>query len=229
MADKNPGIANLISWWTLNEGAGLLRVDSHGSNDLTDVNNVGSVAGKVGNAADFEDSLSQELTHVDNASLSFGDEDFMIGGWIQLESKPGANAFAIAKWGAGTLEYALFFDPGADRFRFAVSDDGATSTIVNADSLGSPALTTWYFVLAWNDSVNNTINIQINNGTIDSIAHSGGSNDNTSTFRLGDTDFGGNFWDGLEDEVFLASRIFDADLSLATHLINSQTRGRPAM
>ena len=46
---------------------------------------------------------------------------------------------------------------------------------VNANALGLPRIGTWCFAVGWRDCVNNTLNIQVNNGTISGMAWSRGA------------------------------------------------------
>jgi hypothetical protein len=137
------------------------------------------VTGKHANAADFESTTSEFLERADNAALSTGDIDFTVAGWVYLESKPGtymviaskANAFAT-----GQAEYALYWDNAQDRFAFKICDSsggsGGVGTVL-ANNLGAPATGTWYYVAAWHDAAANTVNIQVNNGLVNSSATTG--------------------------------------------------------
>ena len=60
-SDDNPGTSNLVSSWSMDETSGT-RVDSHGSNDLTDNNTVGYVTGVISNAANFISANSENLS-----------------------------------------------------------------------------------------------------------------------------------------------------------------------
>lgn len=57
----NPGTTNLVGDWSMDEASGT-RVDSHGTNDLTDNNTVGSVTGVISNAADLVSANSEYLS-----------------------------------------------------------------------------------------------------------------------------------------------------------------------
>src|SRR4051794_40520428 len=85
-AAPSPLLANLVSYWKLDEAstgvAPVTRNDSHGTNHLTDNNTVTSAAGKLGNAAQFTAANSESLSRIDNASLRFGDEDFSLAFWF---------------------------------------------------------------------------------------------------------------------------------------------------
>jgi len=199
---------NLEAHWKLNEESGT-RVDSHGANDLADVNTVLFGTGKLGNAADFEADNAEELTIADNASLSMGDIDFTFTGWANLESK-GDLRFILGKdLSVNPESYHLSFENLADRFRFRVRSSGGEGN-VNADNLGSPSLATWYFIVAWHDATANTINIQVNDGTVDSVSFTAGSYDGTGTFYLGANNDGGKEWDGLLDSWSVWKRVLTA-------------------
>lgn len=94
---SNPGTTGLVSWWSLNETNGT-RSDCYGSNHLEDINSVGSSAGKQGNAASFVDTYSEHLSINDTASLSMGDMDFTIGGWVFLNGVTGLRTIETGNW-----------------------------------------------------------------------------------------------------------------------------------
>jgi hypothetical protein len=52
-AEPAPGLDALISWWALEEEAGNLRIDSHGSNHLIPAGSMSRLPGKQGFGADF--------------------------------------------------------------------------------------------------------------------------------------------------------------------------------
>jgi hypothetical protein len=209
---------NLIAFWELEEASGT-RVDAHGTNDLTDNNTVLQGTGKVVSCADFERDNTEYLSRADNADLSTGDIDFTIAAWVTLESFTAAHT-VWGKWGStnGVREYWLYCWTNLDRFQFTVQDgDGA----VNADALGAPSTGTWYFIVCWHDATANTVNIQVNNGTVNSVSYSFGIVDTTAPFHIGaNAENGSNHhWDGLIDQVGFWKRVLTADER--TELYNS--------
>ncbi len=180
---------SLEAFYKLDEVSGT-RLDSIGSNDLTDNNTVGSTTGVKGNAADFVQANSEYLDVVDSADLSFANESMSISCWVRLTSKP-SDMVIIGKWTArpanANREYVIRYVTGSDRFIFEVSSTGEAGGIatVVANNFGSPTAGVRYFITAWHDSVANTINIQVNNGAVNSLAHSLGIFDGTSPFALG--------------------------------------------
>ncbi len=180
-------LANLVAFWELEEASGS-RADARGSNTLTDNNTVTQAAGKVGNAAQFTASSGEYLSIADNAALSMGDIDFTIAAWVYLDTK--ANEVIAAKYRTNTSqrEYLLYYaatDGATQRFVFLVSPNGVSTNLVVANNFGEPSTSTWHFVVAWHDSVANTINIQIDDGAADSTAHSTGVFNGTDDFRIG--------------------------------------------
>lgn len=197
----------LVGMWTLDEASGT-RSDSYGTNHLTDNNTVTQATGKVGNAAQFTRANAEYLSIADNASLSMGDIDFTIACWVRWDTLIANSDGLVTKWGGTANEYALFYNSGASRIAFGV--DGGTGLVtVAANALGAPATGTWYFVVAWHDSVANTINIQVNNGTINSAAHAVGVQDSNGTFTLGQ--IAGQYLDGRLDGVAVWKRTLTSD------------------
>lgn len=194
----------LVSVWELEEASGT-RLDSHGANHLTDNNTVTSNPGKVGTAAQFTAANSEYLSIADNASLSMGDIDFTVGAWVYCDAVTG-NPAVLSKWAisGSPREYLLYRNGAA--FQFYVSNDGAGVNFIACPTV----LVTgqWYFVVAWHDSVANTINIQLDNGTVTSTAHSTGVFDGTSALFLGRE--ATNYFGGRIDQAFVSKRVLTA-------------------
>ena len=199
--EGSPGTTNLEAWWALDETSGT-RVDSHGSNDLTDNNTVlYSSDGIKNNAADFEDTNSEFLSSTDTASLSFTDEDFSIALWVKFESVSGYHTL-FAK--SATREYDAYAD----------SDGKVHWRIGNAarHSLSSDSVTTgtWYFMAFIHDATNDKAGIWLDDVYSES-AYSGGCTDTASSdFFLG-ANHAGTYIDGLLDEVAIWRQTLDSD------------------
>jgi RHS repeat-associated protein len=115
--------------------------------------------------------------------------DFTLAAWAYLDTK-GISRTVISKWDSAgnNREYLLSYNWEDNRFKLTVSNNGTATTSLKADSLGSPAVYTWYFIVAWHDSVNNTLNIQVDNGPVDSVAYTSGVFGSSAEFRLGASD-----------------------------------------
>lgn len=194
---------SLISWWSLDEASGT-RADSHGSNDLTDNNTVGSATGIVGDAASFVAANNEFLTRADNASLSTGNIDFTFAFWV---NSPGTSeGFLGKRANLSSTEYQIYRSAGT--WKFDVYSGGLVGVTESAT-----AATGWCFVVGWHDSVNDTINIQINNNTAASSSHSGGTQDSTAGFVIGNISSTTNVsaCDSEIDEVAFWKRVLTVD------------------
>lgn len=193
---------NLISYYQLNEASGD-ALDSHGSNNLTDTNTVGSAAGLVGNARDFELGNTERFTHTDNADFSVGDIAFTFAGWFKLESTAQFMGLLGKSTDSTNREYLLYFDPpNNNSLRASVTHDGSTNSNI---AIGLSLLTTgvWYYGLFQHDPVNNTLRVIVNDNWSDVPAsHSTGVFNGTGNFYLGSVHGAGTLldFDGLLDE-----------------------------
>lgn len=197
-------IDNLVAYYSLDEGIGD-AIDAHDDNDLTDNFSVGSAAGKVGNARDFEAATGHYLSIADNADLSMGDIDFTIQAWVNLESE--AFGRIVGKVDS-TAEYFIFYDDGSDRFGFQVSPDGSAVTTVTANAFGAVTAATWYHIIAWHDASANEIRIVVNAGTSDGESHTTGVFNGTNQFTISHQ---GAPFDGLIDEVGVWKRVLTSE------------------
>lgn len=188
--------SGIISYWKLDEASGT-RVDSVGSNDLSDINTVGSETGHIdipaaGLASSHVAADDEYLEGPLAGGLDFGDEDFTFAGWVKLSDVSTVNMTLFSKWDQDTatsLSYIAQYNVLLNRFRFLVSSDGSSSVVAEGTSFGAAVVDEWNFVVCWHDSVNNTINIQVNGGTVNSTATAAGVFSlNTVSFALGGQD-----------------------------------------
>lgn len=194
----------LVSYWKMDEVIGA-RVDSAGQNHL--VNNMAmaaSATGKVGNSVQFNGTgIGQAfLIATNDNSLSFVNHSFTISAWLKINTKVSMTAANKSRY-----EYALRYDASLDRFVFCIN--GIFST-VTASALGSPATNTWYHVVAWYDNAAKTKSIQVNNGTVTTVAHTTGLNVSTNDFWIGALEGWNDNWNGGIDEVKIWNRTLTA-------------------
>lgn len=194
-----------VAQWKFNNNGN----DSIGANNLTNTNSATFTTGKLGGATGATQLVaasSQYWSIADNAALSMGDVDFTICAWVYADSRPAADGI-VSKSTSGGLnvntEYTIGCQTVPNHFAFFVGD-GTTLGQVSSTSFGGPAVATWYCVIAWHDSVNDTLNIQINDGTIDSVAWTTGCPDRTGAFNIGRRYNGGQYWDGRIDNLCIA-------------------------
>lgn len=205
---------SLISAWELDEASGN-ALDSHGTNELTDTNTVGTSGGW----RDFERSNTEYFTIADNTDLSTGNIDFTFETWVNMESD--ANyLYILSKYNAGASqgEYELYYNQGIDRFTWRTSYDGTSSVWI--DSGSALSIATPYQIICWHDSVGNQIGIQVNNGTPATTSQTAGVFNSTASFQIG-TEQGSDPFDGLIRRTRMWKRLLTTDEK--TFLYNSGT------
>lgn len=205
----SPFLISLIEYYKLNEASGV-RAGSHAGLALTDNNTVGSVAGKIGTAAQFVAASSEYLSS-SSAAFVIGDIDFSISCWVYLDSK-GASRTLVSRDqvnGPGR-NYNLLYSDGTDRFTFfAFTAAGGVAGVVAADALGSPSLNTWYNIIAWHSATDNLVGIRVNDASENTVATSSAmGSSGASDFALGNSSTGHH--NGRMDEIMLASRLWTA-------------------
>jgi hypothetical protein len=200
-AETNGLLNNLIAYWPGNEVNGN-ALDLHvNALHLTDVHTVTSNPGlSYPLARQYTKANSEHHDRPgDDALLSAGDLDFTIAQAMRFDTWPvGAGFYATcAKWGylTNAKEYLAGWSAASGRLEFRVSSNGAAESTVAANALGGPLTNTWYWLVAWHDSVADTINVQVNDGIVDSAAFAAGVADKTYKFQLGAT-VATNFMDG---------------------------------
>lgn len=213
---------SLIEYWELEEASGN-RTGSHQSLVLTDTNTVAQGAGLVGNCADFERDNNETLQATDETNYGLStDTPFTWACWINLEAVPAGNfAFILSKIqqsGNFPTAYSIWYDFENVRFRFAVHiDNTPTGTVCNFSQ--SISVATWYFLVCWHNPTDDTLNIQFNNGTPESVSHAIGTAALTGPLVIGGEGGGTSSWDGLIDQVGFWKRVLTSDER--TELYNS--------
>nr|ABN71538.1 hypothetical cell surface receptor [uncultured bacterium] len=189
-----PVFDGLVSYWSFDSGWN----DQVGTNHLTNVNGVTAVPGKLGNAGDFESSSSQYLSHADPTPL--GDEDFTYALWFKRESfsQDVALITKAAYWLAINVAGQIYwYWPTSGSVAQTGGDTGNT--------------TNWIFAVAWHDAAANTLNLQINNGTVISGSTGGVTPLPLSgSVQIGHLVSPSQYFDGLIDEVGLWRRVLTA-------------------
>lgn len=201
MAAVNPTKQNLVSWWAM-ETTGT-RADSHGSNNLTDVNTVARKTGRVNYGADFEADNNEYLTINPNSSLYLEDQDFTFSFWAKNESLWFRVFFAI-NGGTGTKSYYLSLDAVTGKPTLHLSSDG---TAILASVTGSTAMNTgtWYHIVCRRSNADGKIYITMNDGTPVSANCTSGASvySPNKPFRIGVTSINADIdycYDGVIDE-----------------------------
>lgn len=190
---------SLVAYWSLDEASGT-RVDATGrGNDLSEVGTPGSTTGKISNAVDT--SSGNALSRTSTSDLVTGDVDFTQTAWIWFDSTAG-NTDIVGKWAVGGFEYTLGMN-ASSRLTFFVEPSAFDN--IAATTFGALSTSTWYFVVWWHDATADTMNICVNDGTVDTKAHSTGATAASSPFVIGQSAFGAH--DGRVDEVGFWKRV----------------------
>src|SRR5881394_3619821 len=154
--------------YKLDEASGVAAA-SFGGVDLTDNNTVTSAAGIVyPNARLYTRANSESHSAADAAIFSTGDIDFGLYCWAYFNSS-GSQQILVAKGGVGSAaaaaasEYVLqrYID---NKIYFDVGP-GSGTLYGEVGSAATVAASAWVWIAAWHDSVGNTLNLKINNGT----------------------------------------------------------------
>lgn len=210
-APPSPLLTDLVAYWKLDESSGT-RYDSHGANHLTDYNTVASATGRLGNCISYAvGNTDKYVGCADSDALSTGDIDFTIAGWFKVTGANGQGQIANKwNWNTSNREYLLDVHPSTYcRFYIATT---AQSQVGAVDSF-FPSVGDWTWICGWHDSVNNTVNVQVNGRTVVSTAHSGGViSGGTADFTIGPYSVLANYATEIDiDEVGLWKRVLTSD------------------
>ena len=204
-------LTSLVAAWKLDD-----LTDSTGrGNTLTNNNSATFNTGKIGNAVYVAAASSQYLSITSNTDVQLSSSDFTIGLWAYHSSFSGAKNIALGKDASGQREYYLFSeDTGTNnnRFKIAVFSGGAEKTAI-ANSFGDLSTATWYCVIAWWDSVAQTLNLSVNDGTTNTNNIAAALDAPASAaLNIGRRSFAGfeNYFDGRIDAVHVWKRVLSA-------------------
>lgn len=203
MAPINPGITNLIAWWTLNETSGN-RADSHtGEHTAADNNTVTYDTGKISNAAKFTRTNSEYLLVTDHDDFDVTGA-FSIGCWVKSSAAAANSDTAIFTKGDGAA-YGIHFAGTAganDHKIYFVINAGirATGTTVFNDN-------TWHFIIVVYNLT--TAKIYVDNSEDGTGNYSSAVTATADNLTVGKR--AAQYYDGLCDELFMYSKALDAD------------------
>jgi hypothetical protein len=202
---------NLVAYWKMDEASGN-REDAQAALDLTDVNTVGSAAGKISTAGDYIAANSENLTR--GGGLTTNGASRTVSLWAKPDLTGTQRGVANASNQAATPLSAgplwLMVQRATDVwavFHGAAYRDTSTPTIVAGN---------WYHLVYTFDSGTNGVVLYVNG--VSRATATAADNAVTPTH----TYFGGGFnayFDGLIDECGIWSRALTSDE--VTSLYNS--------
>jgi hypothetical protein len=201
-------LANLISYWKLDETGTVTRNDSKGSNHLATGNLPGSTTGKINLAAQFQAAVPHYLSIPSNTSLQVT-SDFTWSLWVKLTTIPPYSVI-LGKTvpGAGNMDYLIQHAAGYG-FVFQVNDNATVAVSVGTDA----ALGVWYHVVAWWDSADQKLRLRINDATtyVSTMTSPLVQTANALYFGTGDSGAGlADYLNGVLDEVGFWKRKLNA-------------------
>jgi hypothetical protein len=163
--------------------------------------------GRFGQAAKFNGTSSLISVADTGNLLDFGTSDFTIGAWVYPTANDARFIFAKGT-GGGNSQYWLRIEDTSTQLRFLTAE-GAGETQVSADSSTALKLNSWSFVAAGRRGT--THFISINGRDVKQTVGTVRNCDNANTFNLGSrSGGGGEFFQGLIDEVIIESRAWTA-------------------
>lgn len=194
-------LIDLVSYWSFQS----LQTDSTGYNGLTNTNGVTQATGLIGQAASF--------SHVSQQYLSVGSNysqnppylaSFTIDGWLMPTTVTvgSRGVFHNSQSDLNNQGYLLVISGGTLQFyTFNSGIIAAVSASITANA--------WNYFRAWYDNAAGTLNLQINNGGINSTSASGPPASSIYSLIFGTMDTGNptEYYDGLMDEFGFWNRV----------------------
>ena len=207
-----PQSANIQGHWTMDESSGNAVDSSGNANTLTDTNTVAASTDKQEGTGsrDFEAANSEFFTITDGAQTGLDiTSDMTIALWVKVESAPALNSsyhFVDKFWGAGNQRaYAFTYRNAGGTFQLQL-DQSSNGTASNTEAVNQTlTVGTWYHLAVVYTAAGGTVDFYVNavatggqqSGAPTSIHNS------TESFKLGTAAAGGNYMDGLMDDVLI--------------------------
>lgn len=133
-------------------------------------------------------SGNQFLTHETPPSSYFlGGGQFCVGVLVKFSSLASSSGIC-GQWLAGNNNrcWRFRYSSSGLRISFILSTNGTDQVIATANAFGAPSTGVWYLIFGGWDGTNAWI--QINNGTVNSIASAAPVSSSTAPFRVGEVD-----------------------------------------
>ena len=202
-ASTNPtfNVPSCIAYYEMSDAT-----DQTGSYDGTPTNVNFNVAGKFGNAGEFNGSSSLITTGITNSVIPIN-SDFTISAWVKIQST-GGFVFAEGNWNAWSTAGFGVQVVSSNRLEVSLANNGTSG----GTQVITSALTanTWIHMAATID-IGNSLKIYINGVEVDSASLSTNSRNNVSGgFYIGST-VSGYYYDGSIDQVRIFNRAITAN------------------
>ncbi len=204
-AGGNPLLTGMVDWWTLNEASGN-RVGARNGSIMAPTNNPLGVAGKIGNGCDFVRASSQYLSCTTPAVLAAFQQSFSVAMWCNPDALGSEdNWFWMAEQTMVNPCYAGIRTLTGNQWQGAVL---ANNLAESSEAItGTVSAATWQHLVLVYDSVAQVTTLYFNatpaSGPAMTIAS---SREAPASFVLGSRLAGGQYVDGIGDEVGLWNR-----------------------
>lgn len=173
----DPGIAlraDAVSYWTMNEASGATRVDLSSSGySLTDTNSdIGSAAGKIGNASVFNNDTTQALLST-SPILNQVTTGFTVAFWFKLVSPASADDVTLILQNETLDNIEIEFEnhqvEGVNTIGVFVIGGGLSKEL-HTCTMGQ-----WNYFICWYDNDDQQVHALLNNSASSLFGRSGTS------------------------------------------------------
>lgn len=201
-----PLYTNLVSFWGLNETSGN-RIDAIGSNDFTSINGVTSVAGQVGNAAQFSYNDENYLQADHNSTLNLQNTPFTLSLFLGPAYFDEYGGVLAKGYEFQLVQQYINEQPDGAQVRFNLFDNGSST------SFGEIAFTTlqenqWNHLLIWHNPATKTVSGRVNLGATISTSYTTQTLvTSNAPLQVGCGSFGVDFLNGKVDCLGLWHRV----------------------
>jgi len=189
---------NLVAWYDMDEASGT-RYDSTASNlDLTDVNTVGTMAGKYGNAAYAVKANNEKLTNTSFTNINAG--SWTIASWVYLHEVTAWQRFFVLSQGTTGILMPSYIS--STQLYIEMKDSSSTIKIDRPAGLFL-TIDQWDFFTIHYDASTRKISMSVNGGALyTSAAALTGTQYTMSALYLNANEFGStnlftSGWDGF--------------------------------
>jgi hypothetical protein len=196
--------AELVGWWTFDEGSGTVAADSSAyGNDGTVNGDAKWVEGQLGGALDFDGSgVFVEIPHSESLSEM---EQITIAAWTYMREGASGEMLIVSKGGwQANMPYELSEEAGSVIYWQFYDDAGRDGCAPQ-----SPPVEEWHHIAATYDGT--VFKCYIDGELADEWDYVGTIPRNDMSVMIGRRATGGRFFNGMIDEVMIFNRALGAD------------------